>query len=70
MPTFEVITQSTFENVYLIEAESKEEAVGMVLDSNNAPDFYQKHLGEGMRDVNIVSDPQAWPDTIRSKGYF
>lgn len=72
MPLFEIATQSTFENIYLVEADTKEQAVEHVLDANESPDFYQKHLGEGMREVKQFDDyvtTSQWIQSVRDKGY-
>ena len=54
-----VKTQSTFENIYLIRAFDPKSAVEFVLDSNNAPDFVQKHLGEKALSVEKSSNMSA-----------
>lgn len=46
MPLYEIHTTSTFENVYIIEANNYDEACFTVLNDGDVPDFYQKHLGE------------------------
>lgn len=43
---FTIKTHSTFENVYNVKANSLQEAIAIVMDCDNPPDFYQKHLGE------------------------
>jgi hypothetical protein len=43
---FIIKTQSTFENVYYINAPSRDDAIQQVMNEQNPPDFYQKHSGE------------------------
>lgn len=51
--TYLVVTRSTFENVYKIEATSAEEAANSIVDDNYS--FYQKHLGEPV--IRVAATP-------------
>ena len=64
-----VKTQSTFENVYLIRAFDPKAAVEFVLDSNNAPDFVQKHLGERALSVEKSTNMTANEMKRKFPGY-
>ena len=61
MPKFEIKTHSTFENVYLIEANTLEEAIKQVHNNYNPPDFMQKHLWEDVSVAN-VSEQDKWTE--------
>lgn len=68
---FKIITKSTFENVYYIEASSKDEAINEVMNTLNPPDFFQKHLGESV--VSINEETLSKTDLVnelRKAGYF
>lgn len=76
MSLFEIKTHSTFENVHLIEADSRELAITRAL-GEDAPDFYQKHLDESVIDVSelVHGDPSdrdfdIASDSIHNRGYF
>jgi hypothetical protein len=65
-----VKTTSTFENVYTIEAASESEARGAVMDDGTPPNFFQKHLGERIVDIETSSDtPDDISKRIRKAGY-
>lgn len=77
MALFEIHTITKFENVYLVEAESHEEAVANVMDSDSSPDFFQKHLGEvpqpGVQLTTIEATYEeiiAAEESLRARGYF
>jgi hypothetical protein len=57
-------TQSTFENVYVIDAPSEEAAKDKVRDNIDPPDFLQKHLGENIIEVT-VSTSKKRDTTVR-----
>lgn len=63
-------TQTTFENIYLIEADSEAEARSAVMDDDIPPDFVQKHLGERVTDVTRSVDATADIITrLKKEGY-
>jgi len=62
-----VVTRSTFENVYEIEASSADEAAGLIDDFN----FYQKHIGEPV--IRVAETPLSHEEvhqTLVENGYF
>lgn len=69
--------RSTFENVYVIEADSASEAVFNILNEvDNPPDFFQKHLGESATSVTELvegtpskADIDIAKDNIKARGY-
>jgi hypothetical protein len=64
-------TLSSFEHMYVIEAESESEARSDVMEGAFIPDFFQKHLGEHV--VTIVESTEADDDiiaNIRKEGYL
>jgi hypothetical protein len=64
-------TLSTFEHMYIIEAESESEARSAVMDDATPPDYFQKHLGEHVVDVGISTDHDAAIQAnIRKEGYL
>lgn len=64
MPLFEFRTESIFENVYLIEADSHEEAVARTMANDFPPNFYQKHLGEVVVCGHELIEGDPSPDDI------
>lgn len=56
MPKFEIKTHSTFENVYLIEADTLEQAIHMLHNNMEPPDFMQKHLWEDLYELSTEND--------------
>lgn len=73
MTIFVIKTRSTFENVYIVEADSLAEAKSAVMDDGNPPDFYQKHLGEVVVDTESKFSDTLRCDVIKDitgKGYF
>lgn len=76
MPLFEVTTKSTFKNVYLIEAASRDDASALVMNGEPPADFYQKHLGEFVESNiqlvdGVTSDSVSEARTsIHNRGYF
>lgn len=73
MPKFEIKTHSTFENVYLIEADNFEQALKKLSNNNEPPDFMQKHLWEDVHgDVFVPDEPYSYSDWYarqKSLGY-
>lgn len=71
MPKFIITTHSTFENVYVVDADTREEAADLVNDGANDFDFYQKHVGEPIVDICTSQDSD---ETIQAKlvddGFF
>lgn len=71
MATFEIVTKSTFTNVYLVEAETKEEAEKQILDTENEVDFLQKHEGEVI--LACEEHNTTWEDFFshyKKQGFF
>ena len=69
--TYKIVTKSTFENVYHVEAETEESAIDIVLNSGDSLDFFQKHLGEeitSIEKVNVTREDIV--DALRKAGYF
>ena len=66
MHRFIVQTESKFSNVYVIAAPDAKTAVEWVLDSNAAPDFIQRHLGE--RAVHV--ERTEFTDPLQAKAKF
>lgn len=64
---FAIITRSVFENVYIVEAESEEQARGMV-EIGDEVDFYQKHLGESVIHSSPADETAA--KEVKAKGYI
>lgn len=68
---FVIKTQSTFENVYIVDAASEEAAKHIVQDNIDPPDFFQKHLGESIVEVTISTSKKR--DTtvrkVQKQGY-
>ena len=71
MAKFNIVTRSTFENHYFVEAETLEEAVEKVTNSE-LNDFMQKHLGEEVVDGYTLGDEhyEDWMQSNRDRGYF
>ena len=76
MPLFEITARSTFENVYLIEADNREDAELRVNDNNDPPDFFQKHDGENIiAGTELIEGDPSENDieiaitSIRNRGY-
>ena len=70
MAYYEVKTQSTFENVYYIEAETKEEAEKKVADTH---DFMQKHLHEVPIKTLLIDEELSyseWYQIMHKMNYF
>jgi len=72
MPQFEVKTTSTFDLIYLVEAETKEQAVEFALDCDNDQSYYvQKHMGE--RHTDVVEIPEIyitdWVEAQSKRGF-
>lgn len=67
---FEITTQSTFENKYLIEASSQAEAEGKI--NHDDAGFFQKHLGEPVVKVKVVKKGNRSKAVrkIRKQGYW
>lgn len=62
-----VVTRSTFENVYEIDATSADEAASLIDEYN----FYQKHIGEPV--IRVASTPLSHGEihqTLTHNGYF
>ena len=71
MAKFEVITHSTCECVYFVEADSFAEANQIALDGT--VDFVQTHVGEKLIAQSHLDDDTEWSDWLnswRAKGYF
>ena len=72
MAKYEIKTHSTFENVYLIEADSLELAIKKLHNNYDPPDFMQKHLWEDVS-AEIVADDDytysEWYAKQKSLGY-
>jgi len=66
---YEVKTQSTFTLVYLVEAESEEDAKKLVIDSGGDLDYYQKHDTEDVITVNKIADMATVIDSLDADGY-
>ena len=66
---YEVKTQSTFTLVYLVEAESEEDAKKLVIDSGGDLDYYQKHDTEDVITVNKIADMATVIDSLNADGY-
>lgn len=64
---FTIKTHSTFENIYNVKANSLQEAIAIVMNSDNPPDFYQKHLGEKIVDHYQKLTPR---DELIKEEYF
>lgn len=65
--TYLVVTRSTFENIYEIEATSAEEASSLIDEYN----FYQKHIGEPV--TRVAATPLSHDEihqTLTHNGYF
>ena len=73
MPKFEITTHSTFENVYLIEADSLELAINKLHNSYEPPDFMQKHLWEDVSGNVFAAEEtytqSQWYAKQKSLGY-
>jgi len=67
MPLFKITTRSTFENVYLIEADSDKEALNIV--DLECIDFFQKHLAEEPIACIDVDTFEGLADELRKLGY-
>lgn len=67
---FEITTQSTFENKYLVEATSQAEAEGKI--NHDDACFFQKHLGEPIMKVKVVKkdNREKAIKKIRKQGYW
>ncbi len=77
MSLFEITTRSIFENVYVVESDTLEGAIHIVLHEDVAPEFYQKHLGESaVRTRELCSGDPIEADfdiantAIRERGYI
>ena len=71
MPKFEVITHSTCELVYFVEADSFSEATQIALDGT--AEFVQTHIGERVISQSHLEDDCEWMDWLnnwRAKEYF
>jgi hypothetical protein len=73
MAKYEIKTHSTFENVYLIEADSLELAIKKLHNNYDPPDFMQKHLWEDVSGEVFVADDDysfsEWYTRQKSLGY-
>jgi hypothetical protein len=72
MPIFEVKTNSTFEHVYYVEAETEALAVESVLDSYGV-DYAQKHMGERAIEAKELSEDTTyamWLKDARERNYL
>lgn len=57
MPFFEVKTTSTFENIYLVEADNEKQAVEFALDSDRDDKYFvQKFQDEQHTDVTTIEE--------------
>lgn len=56
MPVFLIETESRFKMKYAVEAETFDKAFRMIRDGID--DFSQVHLGEVLRDVQVVSEEE------------
>lgn len=66
-----ITTRSTFENVYIVEADTEAEAITLVQDEYNPPNYLQKHLGEKVYKTYV--SPLDYNETykqIDSEGYW
>jgi hypothetical protein len=71
MAKYEVITQSTCELVYFVEADSFSEANQIALDGD--AQFVQTHLGEKVISQSHLEDDVEWIDWLnqwRAREYF
>jgi hypothetical protein len=73
MAKYEIKTHSTFENVYLIEADSLELAIKKLHNNYDPPDFMQKHLWEDVSGEVFIPDGEysytEWYARQKSLGY-
>ena len=69
MPKFKVKTQSTFEHIYFVDAETSKLAVEQVLDSENIPEFYQRHMGEVAIESKEISSFDEEERQIYEEGF-
>lgn len=73
MPKFEIKTHSTFENVYLIEADNLQSAIQKLHNNYDPPDFVQKHLWEDVSGDVFETDGSytytEWYVRQKSLGY-
>ena len=72
MAKFEVVTHSTCELVYFVEADSFSEATAFALDGN--ADFVQTHIGEKIVSQSHLDDDNVewleWQRQKQHEGYF
>ena len=57
---FIVRTESKFSNIYIVDAPDAKAAVEYVLDTQNTPDFIQRHLGERAIEVKPTDVHRAF----------
>lgn len=76
MPLFEIKTISQFENMYLIEADTIDDARDEVLSLHSSPDFFQRHLSEEIVSSDTIynfepddDDLNEACESIRKRGY-
>ena len=71
MPKYQIITRSTFENVYLINAPTKNIAISIVQNRENPPDFFQKHIEEEIVEIieELSLNEEDFVDNLRKAGY-
>jgi len=69
MPLFEVTIKSVFENIFLIEADSQEQASTKAF-TEDRHDFYQKHSDETISScVEVSNDIATQRKSIIERGY-
>lgn len=69
MKNFKIKTKTVFENIYLIDANSVEEAVKIFRESFSTT-FVQKHLKEYMVSIKTITDPQKELKILEKNGYI
>lgn len=70
MTNYVVTTRSTFENKYLIDAITEDDAIFAVMNDYDPPDFFQKHLGEAVISVEKVPEQYDMFTEMHKQGYF
>ena len=76
MSLFEIITNTVFENVYLIEADNFEEAKKSISVDEYSPEFYQLFIGEHITHSSELCSGEPTDDdieiahtSIKDRGY-
>lgn len=70
MKNFIITTNSTFVNKYKIRAPNIQLAIEQVLDNDEAPNFYQKHLGEDVTHYIEVDDNYNMHEEMHRLGFW